>query len=96
MSLFGKDYDKNIQNLWEAINVNIKSNNKSVEAINELRKDFSSLQDSLISFGKIQLQHKAIVTFLVNHASVDEDCKEDLEKMMQEIIRVENEVKGEK
>lgn len=96
MSLFGKDYDKNIQNLWEAINASIKSNNKSVEAIDELRKDFSSLQESLIGFGKIQLQHKAIITFLVNHATVDEDCKDDLEKMMQEIIKVEREVKGEK
>lgn len=97
MSLFGKDYDKQIQNLWEAINANIKSNNKSFEAINEeLRRDISFLQDSLIGFGKIQLQHKAIIIFLVNHATVDEDCKDDLQKMMQEIVRVGNELKGDK
>lgn len=93
--MFGKNYDKEISDIIQVIkgvNDNMKNLNYNVESI---QKVVDSLQDNMITIAKVQAQHKAIVSFLVNHASVDEDAKEDLEKMMREIIKVERDVNKE-
>lgn len=93
--MFGKNYDKEISELIQSNNKLVKSVDESIKSINTLQDLFSSMQESIIAMAKVQSQHKAIITFLVNHASVDSDAEEDLHKMMQEIIKFEKEVKHE-
>ena len=86
--MFRKNYDETIGKLIEA-------NNNHVKSIESLRELFDSMQESMITMAKIQSQHKAIITFLINHASVDSDAQEDLFKMLGQIKQVEEDVKGE-
>jgi superfamily I DNA and RNA helicase len=91
--MFGKNYDEEIKQLIDVNNNNVKNINDLIKSNNSLQELFSSLQDNLIKFAKIQAQHKSMITFLINHASVDEDSQEDLSKMMQEISKLEKEIK---
>lgn len=93
MTLFGKNYDAELDGYNKRINDLIKSMNKNITSMNDLQDLFSSLQDSVIQFAKIQGQHKAMLSFLINHATVDADAQEDLDKMMQEIMKVEKDIK---
>ncbi len=74
--MFGKNYDAEINKLTEL-------NNKLVSANNNHVKNIDDLRDNMINIAKIQAQHKAIITFLLNHATVDAD----------DIMKVEKEVK---
>lgn len=94
--MFGKNYDKEIADIIQVIkgvNDNIKNLNYNIQSV---QKVVDTLQDNMIAMAKIQAQHKAIVSFLVNHASVDENAQEDLTKMMQEIMKFEKEFKRSK
>ena len=44
--------------------------------------------ESLIQMAKVQAQHKESITFLLNHATVDEDAKEDFFKMLKKISKI--------
>jgi septation ring formation regulator EzrA len=92
--MFGnKNYDKEIADLMRQHNEIVSALNKNMSSFNNLQDLFSSLQESMIQMAKVQAQHKAIITFLVNHATVDADAEEDLHKMMQDIMKVEKDVK---
>lgn len=86
MGIFGKDYTEEIASLF-------KFQEKNTDAIISLQNLFSKTQDAMIDMAKIQAQHKAIISFLLNHATVDPGCEEDLTKMMQTIMSTEKEVK---
>ena len=90
--IFGKNYDEKINEISRIINLQDEINNNNVKFIKDLHELFDSIQESMITMAKVQAQHKAIITFLVNHVTVDSDAQEDLTKMMQEIIRVEKDV----
>lgn len=94
--MFGKNYDDEISKIIKQLNENTKSINEVIISFNNLQTMFGDLQKNVINLAKIQSQHKAIISFLVNHASVDEDAQEDLHKMIQEIIKTEKEIKEKK
>jgi hypothetical protein len=91
--MFGKNYDSQISKLIEVTNKLTESNNSNVKVINDLKELFDSMQDNILQIAKIQNQHKAIISFLINHASVDVDAQEDLFKMLGQIKQVEEDVK---
>lgn len=80
--MFGKNYDEQI--------------NKLVESDNYLHDLFSSMQATMIDYAKVQAQHKIIISFLLNHATVDADAQEDLEKMMKDIANLKLELEKNK
>ncbi|MCK9370200.1 hypothetical protein M0R04_09870 [Candidatus Dojkabacteria bacterium] len=87
MSLFGeKNYDKEIKAL-------IKNNNELVKVVDQSNKHLITNQEQLISFATIQAQHKVIISFLLKHSTIRADAEDDLRKMIQEINRIEKEVK---
>ena len=97
MSLFGKEYDKEINELIIAHNKLQKSLNESIIAINKLQEKFSILQESLIQIAKIQASHKEMITFLLKYATNDVDKSEDVQKdffkMIKKLKETEQEVK---
>ncbi len=84
--MFGKKYDKEIELL-------IKANSVILKSIESLKELFDGLQQSVLDMCKIQTQHRHLMTFLLNHASMDPDAEEDLLKMLKEIKQIEDEVK---
>jgi len=91
--MFGKNYDKEIDKIIEVNNSTVKYVNTISESIKTLREFFTTMQNDMIDMAKIQAQHKAMLSFLIKHASVDAEAEDDLHKMMQEIIKYEKEVK---
>ena len=87
--MFGKNYDKEIKMLMD-------NDVKRLEQIIELKKDIlKSTTDSnqqlkdMIDLATNVATQKQCITFLLNHASVDEDSKEDFMKMMTEIKKTQ-------
>jgi hypothetical protein len=80
MSIFAKDYDKEISNLVEA-------HNKLVEQIDNNTKANNSLQDDIIQLAKIQANHKEIITFLINNAQFDADKSEEIQLKLMEMLK---------
>ena len=94
--MFGKNYDKQISNLIEAHNKLVKSVDNCVSVVSSMQNRISILQTDLLDMEKVQAQHKTIISFLLNHVIIDADAQKDLEKMMQEIMKVEREVNNSK
>lgn len=95
-TMFGKNYDKNIENLWEGINSVIKQSNKSTEILDKLILNLNELQEDILQIAKTQAQHKQIISFLMHHSSVDEDSKDDFLEMLEKIKDLEDISKGKK
>lgn len=94
MGLFGKDNSEEMNKVISQINSNTKTVDKVIESLNGLNDRCSSLQESMIKIAAVQAQHAAIVKFLMNHATVDEDSKADADKMMQDIFKNAKLAKG--
>lgn len=91
--MFGKNYDDKIASLTTAHNNLVQNTDEVIGAVNNLNSLLSTLNDtvkimtdSMIKMAGVQAQHKAIIVFLLRHATVDADSQEDLQKMMQEIL----------
>ena len=87
--MFGKNYDKEIDAITKQLNSNTNSIIYLVKEFNNLNEKHSEILDHLVKITAIQAQHKTMLSFLINHATVDSDAKEDVSKMMQEVIKLE-------
>ena len=85
--MFGKDYNKEISDLISANNKSVKSIDNIIKEINSLKSLFSSIQEDIIQIAKVQANHKEIITFLLNHTSVDADTAEDTQKDFFEMLK---------
>jgi small-conductance mechanosensitive channel len=86
--MFGKNknYDEDIKRLTEI-------SKEFEESIKDLKELYDYLEESVITLAKVQAQHRIIIRFFMNHATVNEDAQDDLTKMMQEVSKIENEFK---
>ena len=94
--MFGKNYDKEIDAITKQLNSNTKSIDDLIKEFNNLNEKHSEILDHLVKITAIQAQHKTMISFLINHAIVDEDAKEALANMMQDIIKLEKVIKSQK
>ena len=94
--MFGKNYDKEIENLWEAINVAAKQLNKNIKTLGELIEICNSLQDQLISSSLVIKQHKEIITFLLKNTSIDSEGQKDLIKLLSNTREINDKLKEKK
>lgn len=93
MAIFGKDYNKEISDLINQMNRNTESINNLIKRFNQLDTNYDSMTELMIKSSSVQAQHAAIVKFLMNHATVDENSREDLQRMLQDIVKYGKEAK---
>lgn len=86
--MFGKNYDQEIKEIREILGIQIKNLNTVTAQQNKIMDMFNQIQDNMIELAKSQAAHKQSITFLLNHATVDEDAKEDFIKMLKNIKEV--------
>ena len=91
--MFGKNYDEDVKRLNEIAQGLAQTDTKIIESIKDLRDLYDYLEESVITLAKVQAQHRTIIRFFMNHATVNEDAQDDLSKMMQEVSKIENEFK---
>ena len=88
--MFGKDYSKEISELREVIKSIQKQQGEILNITKSVQNQSTLDMESLIQIAKVQATHKESITFLLNHATVDEDAKEDFFKMLKNIGKVNN------
>lgn len=91
--MFEKNYDEKIEILSEGIGHINDSIKNLIESLKNLRELYDSSQDGIMQMAIIQNQHKQIISFLMNHTSVDTDAQKDFEKMLSEVSKIEKDVK---
>ena len=91
--MFGKDYSKEISELREVIKSIQRQQGEIINIITTFQNQSTFDTESLITIAKVQATHKESIKFLLNHATVDEDAKEDFIKMLRKISEVNDIVK---
>ncbi len=91
--MFGKDYSKEISELSEVIKSIQRQQGEILNTIKSVHNQSTLDMKSLIQIAKVQATHKESITFLLNHATVDEDAKGDFFKMLKNIGEVNDIVK---
>lgn len=94
--MFGKNYDIEIKELRDGLNIQIKNLNTLVKNQNSLMDMYGQIQKDMITMATSQATHKQSITFLLNHATVDEDAKDDFFKMLKDIQKVNDIAKSTK
>jgi len=89
--MFGRNEE--IEKIRKELNEYIKyvdtNQEKIMELIKENSKMITGIQEQMISIAKVQVQHKESISFLLNHATVDEDAKGDFFKLLKTIGEME-------
>lgn len=94
--MFGKNYDKDLEDIAKVINNLINSNNNIAASLESTTKLIASMEETLNLLTKVQAQHRVIIQFFMHHAAVGDEAVEDMQKMMQEIIKIEKEMSDKK
>lgn len=91
--MFGKKNNQDIEQLSQVVDNLIKSNNNILESLDYMTQLFKSLEETAELLSRVQNQQKLIVQFLMHHMPVNEFAKEDMENMVQEVLKIEKEIK---
>jgi len=86
--MFGKNYDKEIGELTNLLKTTTDNINTVMKEMDDMMDFIKGLQKDMIDIASVQATHKASISFLLNHATVDEDAKEDLMKMLDKISEI--------
>ena len=92
--MFGKNYDVELKEIRDALNVQIKNLNETIKQQNNITDMFSEIKKNMIDIAKVQATHKESITFLLNHANVDEGAKDDFFKMLKNIAKQNEKIKN--
>ena len=86
--MFGKDYSKEMSELKEIIKSIQRQQGEILNIVQSVQKQSELDTDNLIQMAKVQATHKQSITFLLNHATVDEGARADFFKMLRDISEV--------